>query len=855
MSQTLSSTPPPAVDGLFAGYAPTVGRFDEMFASIGQIRPHWQRFADALGLLGQEELTRRWEQAQRLVYENGVSYAAYGDPRDQLRPWELDPLPLLVSANEWRSLSEALVQRARLLNLILADLYGPQRLLIEGLLPPDAAFNHPGYLRAYHGQRVPGDCYLQMYAADLARSPDGQWWVVADRSEAPAGAGYALENRIVISRTFPAIFHDCQVERLASYFMMLRETLHRLAPAHSDNPRIVLLTHGPGTPNYFEDAYLSRYLGYTLVESGDLAVRHNRVLLKTLGGLLPVDVILRRLDDAECDPLELHGDPALGVAGLMQAARAGTVAVANALGSGLVESPIFQAYLPSVCLALLGEELKLPSVATWWCGEEAPRQYVLEHLDELVIKPAFRRGPATPIYAAQLSTADRAALADQIRAHPGRYVAQEQVVRSCAPVWSRSGWKAKHVALRTYLVAAGGGYAVMQGGLSRVAAAPAPLDLSVAAGDGSKDVWILSEGPVHPLSLLQPANQPVELRRSGAELPSRVADHLYWLGRQAERAEGAGRLLRTILVRLTSESDAASLAEMPALLRCLAEEGQIEPGFVVEGIREQLPEIEQVLPTTVFDDQQPGSLRSTLTAMYRAASVVRDRLSMDSWRIINRVDREFRPPQRRGGADLSDVLARLNQLLIDLAAFAGLVMESMTQGQGWRFLDLGRRLERAQHTIGLVQNALVRLSDNESPVLEAVLEVADSSMTYRSRYLSNLQLAPVLDLLLTDETNPRSLAFQLVALARHVECLPRDPGQPLRSPEQRLSMSALNTIRMVEVDVLCELHRDGQRTHLERLLARLAAQLPKLSDAISHKYLIHAGPLRQLADVGAAEHH
>jgi uncharacterized circularly permuted ATP-grasp superfamily protein/uncharacterized alpha-E superfamily protein len=830
----------------FRGYRPPAGSYDEFVDAAGAPRRSWQKFVASLAQLGFGELALRWEQAQRLIRENGITYNLYGDAFGQTRPWPLDALPLLLAGEEWRRLSLGLEQRARLLNLVVADVYGPRRLLTEGLIPPELIFGHPGFTRPYHGQNVPGQCYLHLYAADLVRSGEA-WWVLADRTEAPSGSGYALENRIVVSQMLSQVFHDCQVQRLASYFIELRKTLRELAPQNRDNPRIVLLSQGPRNPNYFEDAYLSRYLGYTLVEGGDLAVRGNRVLLKTLSGLLPVDVILRRLDDEDCDPLELRGDSSLGVAGLLQAARSGHVVIANALGSGLVESPAFLAFLPGLCRALLGEELKLPSVATWWCGDPQAMNYVLANLNRLVIKQAFRRGAQEPIFGEHLSRLNTAQLADTIRANPYAYVGQEQITGSTAPVWNSGEVQPWNVSLRAFLVRSQEGYYALPGGLAR-ASGPAGAGEALPA-EGSKDVWVLSEGPVTHVSLLTPAGQPIELKRSGADLPSRVADNLYWLGRQVERAEGAARLLRTVFIRLASEAERESMPELPVLIRALADQGQIEPGFVVEGIRQQMPAIENELPRAMFDEQQPGSLRHTLSALYRLASMVRDRMSLDSWRILNRIEQQSQPPRRGRTLEPAEVLSVLSDVIIDLSAFAGLTTESMTRTQGWRFLDVGRRLERSLYTIGLARNAVIQLPTQEGPVLESLLEVADSLMTYRSRYLSSLQLAPVLDLILTDETNPRSLAFQLAALADHVEQLPRDRNQPQRSPEQRIMMSALGSVRMVDIEALCEVQPGGERTHLERLLSRLALQLPKLSDVISHRYLIHAGSARQLAEI------
>lgn len=839
----------PGVGGLAGGYAPLAGIYDEMF-DAGAPRPHCRGLLAGLEKIGPGELARRWEQAQRLIRDNGMTYSPLGDPDRATRPWDLDGLPLVIAAEEWRTVTAGLAQRARLLNAVLDDLYSSQRLLQRGLLPAEFLFAHPGFLRPIHGQRISGGCHLQLYAADLARSADGRWWVVADRSESPLGAGYALENRIVIARMLPGVIRECHVQRLAGFFIALRETLQNLAPQHRENPRIVILSKGPRSPSYFEDAYLARYLGYTLVETGDLAVRNDRVLLKTLGGLLQVDVIVRRLGSGQCDPLELRGDPALGVPGLLQAARSGNVVVANALGSGLVESAALMAFLPGLCRELLGEELLLPSVATWWCGQEEGRRWVVEHLDGLAVRAAYRRDRQPQISSEVLESMSRDELAAAIQARPWEYVGQERVDRSTAPIRAQGTWQAARIALRAFAVASGASYKVLPGGLVRVANESAPLDVSILAGQGSKDAWVLADGPVEQVSLLKPGGQAVELRRSGAELPSRVADNLLWLGRYVERAEAAARILRTVLVRLSGESHSDVLDDPAGLLRAMAAQGLIEPGFVVEGIRQQMPAVDQVLPAAVLDERQASSLRATLAALYRAASVVRDRISIDSWRIIVRIDRDVEWPEGRT-ADPADLLALINPLVIDLAAFSGLVAESTTRTQGWRFLEIGRRLERAMNTISLVRHALLSEAAPSAAVLDAVLETADSQMTYRSRYLATLELAPVLDLLLTDETNPRSLAYQLVALCDHVEHLPRDRTQALRGAEQRLAMRALNSIRMVDEAMLGGRPGGEDHVQLDRLLQRLAEQLPKLSELIAHKYLVHAGVPRQLAEYRA----
>ncbi|MBL8851328.1 MAG: circularly permuted type 2 ATP-grasp protein [Planctomycetaceae bacterium] len=829
---------------VFSGYRPT-GGYDEAVTAEGELRPHWRTLAGNVNSLGARELSRRWEQAQRQITSHGVTYNPLDDAGAKSRPWVLDAIPMVVNEQEWVSLTEALQQRATLLDLILRDLFGPQRLLKDKIVPPDLLFGHPGFFPAYEGLQTGLKRHLHLYAADLARAADGTWWVTGERTRAPFGLGYVLESRIVTARMLPAAFRQCRVQRLAPFYIQLQETLRELATRFKDNPRIALWTRGPSSRSYFEDAYLARYLGYTLAEGGDLAVRENRVMLKTLGGLLPVEVLFRRLDDEDCDPVELNPASMSGVPGLLEVVRTGNVSLLNPLGSRLVESPIWLAFMPKIAKALLGDELRIPSVGTWWCGQPEQFQHVLKHLDQLLIRPAFRTGESPPVYPASLSAAERAELIARLRATPDKYVAQETVVRSTAPVWSASGPQPWHLAVRTFLVAAGEGYTALPGALARVSADSRILDDAMTSGERSQDLWVQSQGPIEQVSLLPSQHEALALRRSGAELPSRVADNLYWLGRSVERAEGAARLLRTTLSALSNEWDHAA-EELP-LLRALAEQGQIEPDYVVSELSGVLPDIREALPLAVFDTRLPRSLRSTVNEVVRLASTVRDRLAIDMWRTIRRVDEACRRPDAARAPDATEVLGLLDEVIGELLAFAGLVSESMTRTQGWRFLDLGRRIERAWQTAMLLRSTLCEPVMQEFPILESVLQTADSVMTYRSRYLASLQLPTVLDLLLTDETNPRSIGFQIAAIAEHVDQLPRSESQAVRSPEQRLALSLLNAVRLADVFELSSPGPDGRHEQLDRLLKRLCDQLPKLSDAVSGRFLIHAGLPRHFA--------
>ena len=829
--------------------------FDETHSPDGLLRSHWKSFFAQMDVMGLEELRRRWDEAQHLIRENGVTYNVYGDPRGLERPWELDPIPLLISADDANALEIGLAQRARLLDLVLADLYGPRTLLTSGVIPPALVFGHRGYLRPCHHLNIPGGRRLHLYAADLARDPNGQFLVLGDRTQAPSGAGYALENRIVLSRVLPETFRDCRVQRLAPFFRTLRESLLAIAPRGRENPRVVLLTPGPYNETYFEHAFLARYLGYTLVEGGDLAVRDDRVYLKLLGGLQPVDVILRRLDDDYCDPLELRGDSFLGVPGLVQAIRAGNVAVANALGSGLVESPAMLAYLQSACRHLLGEDLRQPSVPTWWCGDPLSRSHVIANLARMVIKPTNFAPRSSSIFGEDLSTSQLESLTQAILARPREYVGQEPVRLSTTPVLVGDGLRSRHAVFRTYLVSNAGplGYSMMPGGLARFSGSDATLVVSMQKGGGSKDAWVLSNEPVPEVTLIPTTVLPVELSRGGGDLPSRAADDLFWLGRYVERAESLTRLLRAILVRMTERTGLIEAPDLPILLRALTQLAKPEPIPQHAGLDRHVPAPVDELLSVLFDEKRPGSLAATIDSLRRVAGRVRDRISTDMWRILVTLDiHQGEVPDGDARRALSEVLNLLDRQVITIAAFSGMIAEGMTRGMGWRFLDMGRRLERALQTLGLLRKTLETVHAPEGPLLEALLEVADSAMTYRRRYMSGVQAAPVLDLLIADEQNPRSVAYQLVTVSASLDALPQAESFHGPSAEQSLMAVALGHLRDANLDRLAFIEPPGKRAALGEFLAGLERELPFVSEIMTQHYLTHLRAARQYAVWGGS---
>jgi uncharacterized circularly permuted ATP-grasp superfamily protein/uncharacterized alpha-E superfamily protein len=836
-------------DTLFADYALKQGYLDELYFPDKTIRPQWQHLVQGLNDLGREELIQRWKHALHQISRDGVTYNPH-ELDAQKRPWTLDPIPLMIAEDEFNGLTEGLNQRATLLNLILHDLYGEKRLLRDKIVHPDVLFGNPAvyppYEELYKAHDAQKDPFLTLYAADLARSTNGKWVVTGDRTRAPFGLGYVLENRIITSRMLPQLFRNNKVQRLASFFAALREALRSQAPSARENPHIVLWTKGPSSQAYFEDAYLARYLGYTLAEGEDLAVRNQQVMLKTLGALVPVEVLFRRLDDDDCDSVELSPRSDSSISGLLEILRNGKVAIANKLGSRIVESPILQSFLPEICRYLLNQELMIPTVETFWCGRPEMLSHVLSNIQTMLIRPAFRMSDEPPLHPAQMSSGALDLLVQQIKANPRKYVGQVHVPRSTTPVCTDDKTVPWHLAFRMFMVNTPDKYLALPGGLARVSPIPHVLDYTMTSGERSQDVWILTDKPIPNLSLLANPSELTPLKRSGAELPSRVGDNLFWLGRYIERAEFTTRLMRVAFQKLTSETSGGS--ERLPIIRTMAEHGLIEPDYAIVGIDKTLPPLEDILPETLFDLKNVQSLKSIINHISRLASLVRDRIAVDMWRAIKRIVDLTIDTENEEYLDNVEILAYLDQILSHLLTFSGLAAESMTRSLGWRFLDLGVRLERTYHGTQLLKSMLCTPTPDERQVLETVLQIMDSIMTYRSRYLATVQTHAVLDLMVVDETNPRSLAYQIARITEHVDQLPREEKQGIRSLEQKQALSIQNSVRLADVFELSQVEsKSGQRDLLDRLLKRLTEQIPKLSEAVSQRFLIHAGLPRQFA--------
>ncbi|MFZ2123220.1 MAG: circularly permuted type 2 ATP-grasp protein [Rhodoferax sp.] len=777
----------PSVAALAQATQATPGHFDELRGTVARATPAptphapeaavgnpklteiWRQFFSTLENDSAADMDQRAANLARQVRDNGITYNVYADENGPQRPWSLDLFPLIVDPASWQRIEVGVLQRMRLLERVMADVYGPQTLLHDGLLPPALVHAHPGYLRAMHGVEPVGERYLHIAAFDLARGPDGNWWLEAQRSQAPSGLGYLLENRLAIAAQFPQAFQNLGVQRLASTYRALMDSLKAMSPAGPD-AHLALLTPGPYNETYFEHAYLARYLGLTLVEGSDLLVRDECLFLKTLKGLVPVHGLLKRVDDQYLDPLELRADSTLGVPGLLQAIRAGNVLVANAPGSAFLESPALLGFLPALSRQLLGEELSLPALPTWWCGERNAMEEALPRLADCAIKPtypgSFEQGGFEPVLGGKLGARALDEWAGRIVRQAEEHTVQGYSPLSQMPTWQASTagapgrLRARSVMLRVFVVSDGAqGWRVLPGGLARVASAGREIT-SMQRGGSSADVWALTRGQVDHSTLLAPHMTPESLMQRKRLITSRAAENLFWLGRYTERAENAIRLARLTLECLHGEEQSSA-----PLLSWLSQMA-VANTLVLPGVPSalQAPRVfERSLIDSLGSSSGATSVGYYLRALKMAGSSVRERLSQEHWRIIMRCEEELfqRCAAQRQRADFSALQAL--QILKDssdhMAAITGAQTDRMTRDDGWRLLSIGRHIER----LGFLSSALMRGLDigslHTDGGFDAMVELFDSAITFHAQFQQSRDMAALVDLLVIDRDNPRSISW------------------------------------------------------------------------------------------------
>lgn len=841
-------------ENLFAHYLSDHYSYNELLGEDGHLRPQWQTFFQSFAALGAEEIPGRQQDVARFLRENGVTYNIYGDPAGINRPWNLDLIPFLISKPEWYTIESGLRQRAELFNHLLKDIYGERRLIRNGLLPMELVYQHTGFLRQCAGIRLPGKRPLVLYSADMARSPDGKIWILSDRTQAPSGSGYALENRMAMARMVPELFDGFKVRRLSSYFNALRRALMDMSPTPNPDPRIVILTPGPENETYFEHAYLSSYLGFTLAQGDDLMVKDNYVFLKTISGLEKVDVILRRVDDVFCDPLELLESSQLGVPGLLQAVRHGHVSIANPLGSSILESPGLVPFLKGIAKYFLGEELIMPSIATWWCGQPKELDYVLEHLPTLVIKRIYRdaKGHSARDGSA-LSKQELADLTARIKAQPHLYVGQEKVNISSTPSLINGKIEPRRALFRSFAVSKDDGYAVMTGGLTRTAQEKGNFIISNQLGGISKDTWIISPDAGNNFDIQKEMTPPASAATRGKTdiITSHIAENLFWVGRYAERVLGNARFQRTVMQfiaegdRMMIDADGRSSHH---LLMALGKCTYTDPLFdaVNSGPGEPPPLTE--MRALLMETARPGSLSHNFAQFKQAVYAVRDHWSTDTWRVVREMEERFQDPGA-AHAGSNRMLKLLDNIITAMVAFIGLNRESISREQGWILLDAGRKIEQSLLLINMLQNTLVANLDEQANynLAEALLKSHECLVNYRYKYRAHLQLPLVLDLMLLDPHNPRSLVYQLDRLKAYLSQLPKTGTDNALTEHERLILEAHTLLKLSSKEDLSVPDAGEERyEHLDRFLAKMRDLLTTLQAVVSRTYFKHARMQKQL---------
>jgi uncharacterized circularly permuted ATP-grasp superfamily protein/uncharacterized alpha-E superfamily protein len=822
-------------------YRVASGVYDELLGGDGRMSSAWQYLMQAVGELGGEELAERQRKVHSLLRDDGAAYYAYGSDRQQpvRRQWGMDLLPWVIGSEQWREIETGLLERSELFDLLLKDIYGDRTLIQRGVVPPEVLFGHRGFLRASQGVALPGDHQLLLHAADLVRQPNGEICVLADRTQAPSGSGYALANRIVSTRVLPSTFRDSDVHRLSGFFQSLRAKLMSLAP-ESASPNIAILTPGPLNETYFEHAYLASYLGFELVQASDLAVRRNALWMKTLDGWEQVHVLWRRVDDDYCDPVELKSDSQLGVPGLLEVARAGNVVVVNPIGSGVLESPALLAYLPAIARHFLGRELQLPSVKTWWCGDADSFDHVVKHIDQMVIKPVFRSADVANIMVSELDESARADLLKTLVSKPDYFVAQERLNPSHLPVLSGAGLAPRPAILRAFSVASEGAYRLMPGGLTRVGAHEGAQHISNQLGSVSKDTWIVASESKHEgeASLDMEYRDPSLVDRV-AGLPSRVIENMFWLGRYAERAEFGLRLTRTLLLQsadIGSANDTAQQRMLAALVGISDSSALVaQQGLSIEDNNRE------ALLMLVLDPARRESVVGSLHSMLACADETKELLTFDSQRVINQI----RDESRQLVADLQHNMFSapedvLSPVLTSLLALSGIFHESVNRGMGWNFLDLGRRLERGIQSAREISQMLGTAAPpaREQFTLESLLSSNESLVFYRRIYRGHLELRNVLELLLLDHDNPRGMLFQLARMEEQAATLPPGDSKSRElTADARCLLEAKSLLQLVRLDDLCVVDETSQqRPALLDCCHRMESLLSQAAIALSERY-------------------
>jgi uncharacterized circularly permuted ATP-grasp superfamily protein/uncharacterized alpha-E superfamily protein len=829
-----------AAVNLLESYKSGIDSYDEILDVNGHVKPHWQALFSTMEKMGLNELQNRNLEIVSKLRENGVTYNVYDGPDGMNRPWQLDPIPFLIEQKEWNVISKGLQQRALLLDLILRDIYGPRNLVKDAIIPPELVFDNSGFCRPCTDIKLPSSSQLTLYAADMARGPDGRMWILDNRTQAPSGSGYSLENRVVMSKLLPELADGMYVSKLSPYFNSMQNTVLRLSDKSKDAPNIVYLTPGPSNEAYFEHAYLASYLGYTLAQGDDLMVRNGVVWLKSIDGLQKVDVIIRRIDDDWCDPLELREDSRLGIPGLLQAIRLGNVQVLNPPGSSVLENHAFLAFMENISLYFLGEKLIMPSVATWWCGHTKEMNYVAEHIDELIIKKANRRSKFRSIYGRLLLQNERTELIAMIRQNPREYIAQQEVSLSTTPSLIDGNLVPRYAALRAFLVADEKGYHVMQGGLTRSSPVKDRFVISNQYGGLSKDTWIVSdktEEVQEKIVLTTPATVNKHI-----SLPSRSAENLFWVGRYCERTMAVIKFMNITINVLNLDRNfggSAKQEHIKILLQSLTHLSYTYPGFIER--EELLQDPYSEIIDLVSNSSRPGTIAANIGAFLNSVGAVRNQWDLETWRIVDLIDKGYHELMNASSMNSNNIQKTLEGLYNNMFMFLGIISESMPRDNSFFLLETGKLIERIMSKVSVIQsNFGTKNSESvENELIEATLINHHLLVSYRQIYKSHLSIEAMLDLIMLERTHPFSLVYMLDELKNNLGKLPTNMRGERLNEAQKLALEACTLVKLADISALITFDKNQERKDLFHLLSEISRLISSVSFTLTNMYFSH----------------
>lgn len=829
---------------LFKDYFKDFKGYDEVFTSDLGIDKNWDKLLDILSTIGANKLNEKTGEINWLLAENGVTYNVYNDPKGLNRPWKLNVVPFIIQKKEWQTIEKGIQQRSEVLNLLLKDIYGKRDLIKKGIVPFEVIFSHRGFLRACDQIQYKTAKQLLIHSADLARGPDGRMWVVNDRTQAPSGMGYALENRLSINKVIPEVFGDISVEQPSSFFKDFNQLLLKAAPSNVENPTVVILTPGPHNETYFEHSYLSSFLGYPLVKGNDLVVRSGKLWMKSLKGLKQVDVVLRRVDDVFVDPLELREDSYLGVAGLMEVVRLQNVAIVNPVGSGILENPGLIPFMNGICKYFLNEELILPQIASWWCGQEKERKHVLDNLPSYVVKRIDRTHREHIYFCEFLSKSELKNLKLEILKAPYQFVAQENINFSTAPNFVEGHLEPRKIVCRTFSVAKNNGYSVMPGGLVRVAAEREELLVSNQKGGTSKDFWVVSDKKQHNIQHYSWHKSAGNAFSGINDVPSDTAENLFWAGRYIGRTIVTARYLRMVLNQMTNvqfnhrKSESESLR---ILFQSVTNITSTFPGFTGENedkaMQFPLKEIEAV----ILDETKIGSFAQTISSFNYSYYSLRNLWSRDMWRVFESIQKLWQNLKEENQYTIPVLVKFFDRIITRLIAFMSLTEESIMVKQGLLVYFIGLQMEEAFTTIAKFRSLVIvqQNQELEYDILESLLSSHESLNIYRYSYKSYLSLENVINLILLDKEYAKSLTYQVKRLKKDINRLPNNSKDEFTECQKNIS-KALEKIKNVTVEDLLKVDAESNmRLHLDEVLEELSDLLHATSMAISNTYFNH----------------